>query len=176
MKHKTIFFGMILILAGLVAVQYSIKRQSGGASEADVELGGLIQAADDPQMQAAYDKARKTLDYFLGVANDPPPDTQGFSVKVGVQDNDLTEFFWVYPFDQEEEGFTGRINSEPQLVDNVFKGEIVSFQRGQIVDWTFEDTATEIMHGNYTGCVLLEREAPENAAQFQELYGLNCDK
>jgi uncharacterized protein YegJ (DUF2314 family) len=174
MKSKALLFAMILVLVGLIVVQYSINRQLPPAEDDRSEAG--ISAPNDPQMQNAFNKARKSLDYFLGIAKTPPPDTQGFAVKVGVRDEDLTEFFWVYPFSEENEGFSGRINSEPELVNNVFKGEIIAFGRGQIVDWTFEDTATNIMHGNHTGCVLLQRDAPENAAQFQKLYGLNCDK
>lgn len=174
MKHKTLFIGMVLVLIGLFIVQYSANRQSADDAENGSEAAALI--PNDPAMQAAHNKARESLDYFLGVAESPPPDTQGFSVKVGVVDENRTEYFWVYPFEEEEEGFSGRINDEPEFVDSVFKGEVISFDRTQIVDWTFEDTDTEIMHGNYTGCVLLEREAPENAAQFQELYGLDCDK
>lgn len=174
MKHKTIFLGMVLVLLGLVVVQYSINQNN--APQAGDDSDKAATAPNDPAMQNAHDKAKESLDYFLGVAESPPSDTKGFSVKVAVTDEDVTEFFWVYPFEQEEKGFSGRINSEPALVENVFKGEVIDFNRNQIVDWTFEDTETGIMHGNYTGCVLLEREAPENAAQFQELYGLNCDK
>ncbi|MEX1033672.1 MAG: DUF2314 domain-containing protein [Cellvibrionaceae bacterium] len=176
MKNKTLFIGMVLVLAGLAAIQYSANRQMPESGNGNDDSGVAIAAPGDPEMQNAFNKARRSLDYFLGVAESPPPDTRGFSVKVGVVENELTEFFWVYPFAQEEEGFSGRINSTPQIVNNVLEGEVINFERGQIVDWTFEDTATEIMHGNYTGCVLLEREAPENAAQFQKLYGLECNK
>lgn len=175
MKHKTLFLGMILVLVGLFIVQQSIDPED--TDDADMSSDhAALGAGEDPMMQNAHAKAQETLGYFLGVAESQPSDTQGFSVKVAVEDQELTEYFWVYPFEQEEEGFSGRINSEPQIVDNVFEGEVIDFDRSQIVDWTFEDTATGIMHGNYTGCVLLEREAPENAAQFQKLYGLDCDK
>jgi uncharacterized protein YegJ (DUF2314 family) len=176
MKHKSILLGMVLILVGLVVVQFSLNQDGPADAESAAAEEGAVTAPNDPEMQAAYNKARKSLDYFLGVAESPPADTKGFALKVGVRDDGLTEFFWIYPFEQQEEGFAGRINSEPELVDSVFKGEVISFDRDQIVDWTFEDTATDIMHGNFTGCVLLQREAPEHAGQFQELYGLNCDK
>lgn len=173
MKHKTLFLGMVLVLLGLFIVQYSIDPEPSDSTNKQADQLG---STEDPMMQRAHSKARESLDYFLGVAESHPSDTQGFSVKVAVEDQDRTEYFWVYPFTQEEEGFSGKINSEPQVVNNVFEGEVINFDRRQIVDWTFEDTATGIMHGNYTGCVLLEREAPENAAQFQKLYGLDCDK
>lgn len=175
MKHKTLLIGMVLILVGLVILQFILD---GGRTDnvATAPEQSVINASDDPQMQEAYDKARKSLDYFLKTAASAPQDTRGFALRVGVRDDGMTEFFWVYPFQEEEEGFSGRINSEPALVDSVFKGEIIHFDRGQIVDWTFEDRATGIMHGNFTGCVQLAREAPEHAEQFQELYGLDCSR
>ncbi|MCW8194979.1 DUF2314 domain-containing protein [Proteobacteria bacterium 005FR1] len=176
MKHKTILLGMVLILVGLAVVQFSLNHDGATQGEVASQDQGAIAAPNDPEMQAAFNKARKSLDYFLGVAESRPDETKGFALKVGVRDEGLTEFFWIYPFQKEDEGFSGRINTSPELVDNVFKGEVINFDRDQIVDWTFEDTATDIMHGNYTGCVELQRAAPENAEQFQELYGLNCDK
>lgn len=169
---------MVLILVGLVVVQFSLDQDGLDQDQRDAAAAdqGAISAPDDPEMQAAFNKAQKSLDYFLGVAESPPDDTKGFAMKVGVRDRGVTEFFWVYPFEEEDEGFSGRINTRPEVVDNVFKGEVINFNRDQVVDWTFEDTATGIMHGNYTGCVQLQRTAPENAQQFQELYGLNCDK
>lgn len=175
MKHKTIFLGMILVLLGLFVVQYSIDPETTSPAEGG-NGNAALDSANDTAMQNAHTKAKKSLDYFLGVAESQPSGTQGFSIKVAVEDGELTEYFWVYPFEQEEQEFSGRINSEPKVVSNVFEGEVIEFDREQIVDWTFDDTETGIMHGNYTGCVALEREVPENAEQFQELYGLDCDK
>lgn len=173
MKYK-ILWSMVLVLSAAVIARQWIGSKDIAPPEDNQTIE--ISAPNDPEMQSAYDKARRTLNYFLGVAESPPPDTRGFALKVGVVEQDQTEFFWVYPFERNEEGFSGRINAEPEVVSQVFKGQMIEFERSQIVDWTFEDRATNIMHGNYTGCVLLEREAPEHAEQFQDLYGLNCDK
>lgn len=174
MKNKLLLFGMVLTLVGLIMIQFSLKNPQSPASVP--EDANLINAEDDPAMQAAYDKARDSLDYFLGIVEKEPEGTQGYSLKVGVQDGDDVEFFWVYPFTHDQELFAGRINDTPEIIDSVFRGQIVEFERGQIVDWTFDDTLTKTMMGNYTGCVMLQRQAPENAAQFMELYGLDCDK
>lgn len=174
MKHrKMILWGMVAILAMAVLARQWLTSPAAPEPQSEVSV---IAAPDDPEMQGAYDNARRTLNYFLGVAKTPPADTRGFALKVGVVEGDEMEFFWVYPFHQNEEGFSGRINVEPERLDSVFKGQVIEFDRSQIVDWTFEDQATRVMHGNYTGCVLLQREAPEYAEQFQDLYGLNCDK
>lgn len=129
---------------------------------------------DDPQMQAAYDKAHEGLDYFLELAAEPPPETQGFAIKARILEKDRQEIFWIYPFANEGDNFGGRINDEPQTLLRILKGDFVEFDRRDIVDWTFDDTRLDIMHGNFTGCVELARKAPDNAEQFQELFGLNC--
>jgi uncharacterized protein YegJ (DUF2314 family) len=131
---------------------------------------------NDPQLQEAYNKAQEGLDYFLELAAQPPAETQGFAVKARIQENDLQEFFWLYPFDHEGDHFAGRINDDPAVLLKTFKGDVVEFSRRDIVDWTFDDTKVSVMHGNFTGCVELGRQAPDNAAQFQEFFGLNCNK
>ncbi len=134
---------------------------------------------DDPQLEAARQQARATLDTFLEVYADPLPNTQGYSVKISVFDNDKVEYFWVYPFqtpaaDTPNDNFRGRINDDPTIVNNVFKGQQVEFSYDDIVDWTYDSASTKNMFGNFSGCVSLYREAPDNAQQFQELYGLDC--
>ena len=131
---------------------------------------------DDPDMQAAYQKAQEGLDYFLKLASNPPAETRGFAIKARILEFDRQELFWIYPFANEGDHFGGRINDEPQTLLKTFKGDVVEFDRRDIVDWTFDDTRLEIMHGNFTGCVELARKAPGNVEQFQELFGLDCTK
>lgn len=131
---------------------------------------------DDEAMQIAYDKAQDQLDYFLGLAAKPPNQTQGFAIKARILENDRQELFWVYPFQYQGDDFAGRLNDDPEILLKAFKGDIVTFKRRDIVDWTFDDTRLDIMHGNFTGCVDLARKAPEHAEQFQKLYGLDCSR
>ena len=172
MQNKLLFFGMIFILVGLTVVHFSLQPEVGTSQTGDSDYI----YSDDPAMQAAYDKAREQLDYFLKTARSKPEGTQGFSVRIGVQEDGITEFFWIFPFEQYEGEFAGRVSSDPKQVSSVFKGEVIRFSRGQIIDWTFDDKKTNVMHGNYTGCVELQQAAPEYAAQFMELYGLDCTK
>jgi len=131
---------------------------------------------NDPELHAAYESAQNELDYFLKLANNPPKETQGFAIKVRLLESDRQELFWIYPFANEGDHFAGRINDDPQILLKTFKGDVVEFERRDIVDWTFDDTRLDIMHGNFTGCVELARKAPDNAEQFQQLFGLNCNK
>jgi len=131
---------------------------------------------DDPEMHTAYIKAQDQLDYFLKLSNQPPEQTKGFAIKVRLQEGEQQEFFWLYPFEYDGEDFAGRLNDDPSILLKSNKGDIVTFTRRDIVDWTFDDTRLNIMHGNFTGCVELMRKAPDNAAQFQEFYGLDCSR
>lgn len=175
MKHKTLLIGMVLVLVGLVIIQFSIKPNDSELPQNTSSSIITINAENDPEMQKAFDHARNTLSDFLNIADSQPEDTQGYSLKIGITQKDQTEFFWVYPFEHTEEGFRARINDDPSIIDSVFKGEIVNFQRGQIVDWTYDNAVTKRLHGNFTGCVEVKRKAPENAEQFMNLYGLQCD-
>ncbi len=158
-------------MAGLTIVHFSLQPEVGSSTDDSDYIH-----SDDPTMQAAYNKAREQLDYFLKTARSKPEGTQGYSVKIGIQEGDVTEFFWIFPFEEYQGDFAGRISDEPKLIESVFKGEVIRFSRGQIIDWTFDDKKTNVMHGNYTGCVELLETAPEHAEQFMELYGLDCSK
>lgn len=179
MKTRTLLYAMIIVLAGLIALEFWMRSSNGN----DIELIGnkldgniVYSTTNDQELQRAFEKAQTSLNYFFRTANNPPQDTQGFSVKIALSDEKNTEYFWIYPFSETTEGFSGKIVAESKIINNILKDEIVQFDRGQIVDWTFEDNATEKMHGNFTACVELLRVAPENSEQFQKLYGLDCNK
>lgn len=170
-KQLSMILCAVLIIAlfgwyAIVPMQGSLTQQS----QSDPVF------PDDQDMQAAYNKAQDQLDYFLELAADPPRETQGFAIKARIEENQREEFFWLYPFENTAAGFAGRINDDPTVLLKTFKGDIVEFDRKDIVDWTFDDTRLNVMHGNFTGCVELTRQAPENAKQFQEFFGLDCTK
>ncbi len=131
---------------------------------------------NDAEMQAAYSKAQDGLDYFLELAAKPPAETQGFAIKARILEGEREEFFWLYPFEASPEGLAGRVNDDPKELLKLFKGDIVVFVREDVIDWTFGGTRLDNMHANFTGCVELQRQAPENARQFQQLFGLDCDR
>jgi uncharacterized protein YegJ (DUF2314 family) len=127
---------------------------------------------DDPAMAAAFKKARDSLEEFLALAGDPPPGTDYYAVKVGIDEGDQTEFFWITPFAAEGDSFVGQVNNTPRLVSNVREGEVIRFEREEIVDWTYDEGGKT--RGNFTACALLTHESPEEAAQFMAEYGLDC--
>jgi uncharacterized protein YegJ (DUF2314 family) len=124
-------------------------------------------------MAAAKRKARETLPEFLALARAPRPDTSEFAVKVGIRGKDIVEFFWISPFVQTGKGYSGKINNDPQDVENVKLGDTIKFSEEEIVDWVYLDGKR--MRGNFTLCVLFKRSPRPRAMDAANKLGLDCD-
>jgi len=129
----------------------------------------------DPQMEAAFRKARETLDGFLAIAKSPPPTVSSVSVKIGISERGKTEYLWITPFKATAAEFVGRVSNTPRWVRSVSRGQEIRFRREEIVDWMYIDTAERRMYGSYTTCALLKREPPADAEQYRQRVGLKCD-
>jgi len=130
----------------------------------------------DPVMERAFRQARASLDQFLELARVPPPHLRGFALKVGItEEPDLVEYFWINDFAESGDSFSGKINTRPLLVKNVRRGRVHKFQRADIVDWTYVDTETRAVHGNFTACAQLARKPADLAAELRQKFGLTCD-
>jgi uncharacterized protein YegJ (DUF2314 family) len=132
--------------------------------------------AGDAAMEAAFAKARATLDGFLALLAAPPPNTRTYALKIRITDpgrND--EFFWVTDLKRNGDRFSGQINNTPRSVTNVRLGQVVEFGRGEIYDWMYVDERLRRMMGNFTLCALLAREKPEDAASLKRKTGIVCD-
>jgi uncharacterized protein YegJ (DUF2314 family) len=125
---------------------------------------------EDPAMQAAFKKARDSLDAVF-----QKTELSDLSVKVGVKEDGNTEYFWLNDLSRTGNRFSGVINNEPRIVTHVRFGQRYEFGHDQIVDWTYVDAESGKMQGNFTGCALLSHEPPEQAAEFRRQYGLDCD-
>jgi uncharacterized protein YegJ (DUF2314 family) len=131
----------------------------------------------DAAMEAAFAKARATLDGFIALLDAPPPDTRTYSVKIRISDpaRDAIECFWVSRLKRDGDGFSGRIDNTPRSVGTVRLGQVVQFSRAEIYDWLYLDVTNRRMMGNFTLCALLAREKPEAAAAVRRETGLVCD-
>lgn len=133
-------------------------------------------AKEDPAMLAAFGKAKASLDDFLGKAKNPAPNTVSYFIKVGVKDGADIEYFWIGDFENTGNKFTGVINNQPRIVENVEAGDDYEFTKDEIVDWMYMDTAKKRMFGNFTLCAILSHEPAQQAAATMKQYGLVCDK
>lgn len=128
---------------------------------------------DDPDMTAAFAKARKGRAEFLRLARKPRPSIAHMSVKIGIRDKAGYEYFWVGPFTRRDRNFIGLIDNVPRIVGNVRKGEIIRFREADIVDWFYIEHGR--MVGNFTVCALLKKDTPASREEFQKEFGLTCE-
>jgi len=150
----------------------------GALAQTLVERAAQDQAimveAGDPAMNKAFARAQASLDGFLLDALAPAPRNTNHAVKVRVTDGDNTEYFWVDELRRAGTGFRGRLDNEPRLVKHVRLGQQIDFPRSQIVDWTYRDALGQ-MKGNFSTCVLLSKEKPEEARALAAQLRLNCN-
>lgn len=128
----------------------------------------------DPQMNAAFAEAQRTLDQFLDALQAQRPGTRGFLVKIPVSDGDKREYFWVNELTRKGNQFSGKINNRPEVVQNIQFGQLITFPRSRIRDWMYVDNGK--MLGNFTTCVLLGREDPQQAQELKDQMGLTCER
>jgi uncharacterized protein YegJ (DUF2314 family) len=127
----------------------------------------------DPDMNAAFRKAQKSLKEFLVLVRDPRPSITSYAVKIGILDRGATEYFWISRFVQQDGMLIGRIDNTPRSVTNVREGQKISFEESDVVDWLYRENGK--MVGNFTACALIKKETPKQAEAFKKEYGLNCD-
>ena len=155
-------------LLALIMVGCSIALAQEKRDENEVVFAG----ATDPVMVTAIKQARATLDEFLTIAANPPPNTSGFKLKVMVRDRGETEHFWVTPFRTLEDGFAGVLANEPKLVRIVKAGQIIRFTRADISDWGYVRDGRQV--GSYTVCALFKRMPKEQADYYRKNHGFDC--
>ena len=141
----------------------------------------------DPEMAAAFAKARASLGGFLEKLRHPPAGTENFSVKVGFSDaangsgyaivnpgagSDKVEYFWMVGIKETASGFTAAIGNGPEIVKSVREGQVVAFQRAQIADWMYFEGGK--IKGNYTMCPLLSRMGEAEAQEMRVKFGTEC--
>lgn len=167
MRFATAIAALIALSPGMAGAE-SLLDLSKRDDVARIEKG-------NPDMAAAFRKARETLPQFLKLALAPPPNTRGFAIKIGIPYGNRAdaEFFWISPFKPQGDKYVGNINNTPRSAKTVKLGQAIEFAETEIVDWTYLENGRMI--GNYTACALLKREPPQQAAAFMKQYGLTCD-
>jgi uncharacterized protein YegJ (DUF2314 family) len=171
------------------AVTASAAHASGKAKHAAAKAKGAAKAAskaseaddvaefkaESPEMQVAFKKAQATLDKFLADTANPSSNVETITVKIGVREGKLTEYFWINPFERDAKGqsFSGTIDNVPRVLKKARQDQKVTFKRADIVDWMYVETKPRVMHGNYTTCVQA-KDSPRDLAALKKQYGLDC--
>jgi len=164
---KHVFLITILLLTTSPSVSQSVTER---AAKDEV----VIMSDEEPAMRKAFEKARLTLSDFLTLANSKNAALADFAVKVGIKEGPDTEYFWIINFRETAGRFSGEIANEPRLVKTVKIYQKYSFGKSEIIDWTYFDTTTNRMHGNFTLCALLTKEPESEARSLRDRLKLDC--
>jgi uncharacterized protein YegJ (DUF2314 family) len=173
---RNIFLAIVVAVAAWSYFTGSGKRSLATANPVEQKARKdqiFMVKTGDPDMVAARNKARTTLPEFLKVAKSPGRSQKNFAVKVGIQDGDQREFFWVAPFRQEGDMIIGNINNTPRIVKNVLNKQQITFHVNDVTDWMYIENGK--MKGNYSACVLLKNEPKEHADALKKKFGLTCE-
>jgi uncharacterized protein YegJ (DUF2314 family) len=162
----------LMVIGGVIAASYLFSSPPKTIMEKTKRDHVIQVKRGDPDMDAAFSKAKSTMDEFLAMARAPKPSMEGFAVKVPIREDDTQEFFWISPFVEKDGNFQGRVTNTPRSVRKVRQGETITFLKSDIADWTYKQNGR--MFGNFTTCALLKNE-PDQADAFRKQYGLVCD-
>ncbi len=131
-------------------------------------------SADDAQMNAAIDRARRTTGRFIAALRSPKRSQSGFSVKMRITDGDAVEHFWLTGVSFDGTAFHGVIDNDPDAVKNVTAGEAERVRPAEISDWMYIDHG--ILVGGYTLRVLRDRMSPADRAEFDKSVPFKIDE
>ena len=120
----------------------------------------------DPDMAAAFRKARETLPEFLALARAPRPTASKLAVKIAIPAGDDDEYFWLTQIGARGDKYAGRINNTPRAATQVKFGQVIEFSEAEIVDWLYMEDGK--MRGNFTACALLKHEPPRSGRGFEK--------
>ncbi|MCC9603735.1 DUF2314 domain-containing protein [Stieleria sp. JC731] len=121
---------------------------------------------DEAEMAAATERALAEVDTFI--ADLKSGRSENYAVKAPIEDNGVTEHFWLTEVTFADNEFTGTINNEPGMVSNVTIGQQYSLGKTEISDWMFIRDGK--MHGNYTLRPLLATMPEADADQYRAMF------
>ena len=116
----------------------------------------------DAEMNAAIEKARKSLPLFWEKLAKPGEGESGFTLKVKIEDGGYSEHFWVIDIERKGETIFGMIDNTPEEVKSVTMGQRIRIAR---IKYPTGCTCITKMVGNKTpagasgGCRRAEADA-----------------
>jgi len=122
-------------------------------------------SADDPQMNAAIEKARTTVPTFINALRAPKKNA-GFSVKMAFIDGKHTEHMCLDAVRYDGKQFHGTVNNDPENVSNVKLGDQASIDASKISDWMYIENRKLV--GGYTIRVLRDKLTGKEREEFDK--------
>jgi uncharacterized protein YegJ (DUF2314 family) len=137
---------------------------SAGCSKRDK----VINVEDnDPEMMAAIDKGRQTLTNFWQALENPQQGETKFALKVRIEDENGTEYFWASGIERKSGKIRGTIDNDPNIVKNVKIGQRIDILQTNIADWLYMRDGK--MMGNYTLRALYKEMPPSEVEKYKKI-------
>jgi uncharacterized protein YegJ (DUF2314 family) len=155
------------LAAGILACTCTVACSPQATERSTVKI-----ESSDAAMSAAIRQAQQTLPGFLALAANPPAGTDGYKLKVAIEDGEETEHFWIAPFEATTGGFRGTVSNTPQLVRNVQLGQVIEFDRSRISDWGYVRDGKQV--GSFTVCVMFSHVPKAEADAIRREHGFTC--
>lgn len=111
--------------------------------------------ADDPEMRAAIDEARRTMDSFIQAFLNPRTNQKSFLLKVVFDDPEGVEHIWLADLDLATTPPTGIVANEPRIPHLEFMSR-VAFSISNVTDWMYLED--DFLVGGFTTRLLQARE------------------
>lgn len=140
------------------------QRQAEPRTERDGEPPVTGFRAEDPEMNAAMQKARDTLPEFEKRLTQPPAAQQHIGLKGRFEENGEVEHMWINDVEITPEGYRGTLGNAPVHIKAIGVGSAVTISRSQVSDWMAIDDGKLV--GAFTLRVQRDRMTPEQRAQF----------
>jgi uncharacterized protein YegJ (DUF2314 family) len=157
-------FAASALIAALVGCRSAEELVSGEAGNIEMVT------SDDPDMNAAIEQARSTLDEFIESLHSPSPTQVYFSVKAGFPYDGTLEHIWLDDVSFDGQDFHGVLGNEPIYLDGLHLGDEVTVSTADVSDWMIVDGGRLL--GGFTIHVLRSRMSDEERQQFDQDMGL----
>jgi uncharacterized protein YegJ (DUF2314 family) len=136
--------------------------------------------SQDPDMVAAFEKARQTFKYFwrelswdyrrIVPALDRTSVKVVFTQKVKRAKKPLVEYMWINHINFDGEKITGVLINEPNKLTNVHEGDYVEIMPDEVCDWLF--AANKRAHGGFTIQAIRTELSTKERAKHDKAWGL----
>jgi uncharacterized protein YegJ (DUF2314 family) len=135
------------------------------------ELRALMHGTtNDPEIQAAIDKARVTLPEFLRALQNPAPNQRQFMVrKIFPAKDSKQQILWITDLTYDGKLLRGRVDDNTsQPGSGIPNDGRVSFPPAEIADWMYNEDGKAV--GGFMLRVLKSRMTPEEWAPFERQF------
>jgi uncharacterized protein YegJ (DUF2314 family) len=136
MKRYVIGAWLVIFMFGAAACT---KGEPFRETRGDDTVIGV--SAEDAEMNAIIDRARRTVDTFLSVMEHPQSTQSGFMVKFPFptdpgSETDV-EHIWLNDFRKSGDGWSAVVNNEPFYIKTMKLGDRIRVDMTQVSDWAY---------------------------------------